>query len=207
MQHSSATVRHSQQRGAEVHCPDCNGAQFAGDLGKSRRGKNIIQVIENRVDARELIEKSDGDSKEDRQAVFPGKERFRLLGTFQMNGINDLSKRRVAEGRVEARRILLATRKSIDTDADLLEPGERTAIDVAMLALESACNGEDPRKIQNAIDELDRTTKDFAGRRMNRAIASAIAGRKVDDVGDQVEHAKGIERAHEVPDLSTDLRR
>ena len=31
---------------------------------------------------------------------------------------------------------------------------------------------------------------------MNRAIAKAIGGRKVDAVGDEVAHAKGIENAH-----------
>jgi molecular chaperone HscA len=71
-----------------------------------------------------------------------------------------------------------------------------------MEALERACVGDDPRKIQSGVDELDRTTKEFAGRRMNRAIARAIGGRRVDDVGEEVEHAKGIERAHDAPDLS-----
>ncbi len=113
------------------------------------------------------------------------------------HGEEDLLKRRVAEGRVEAGRILLATRKSLDSDADLLEPGEREAIEAAMRALEEACRGEEPRKIQNGIDELDRVTKSFAGRRMNRAISRAIGGRKVDEVNREVEHAKGIERAHE----------
>jgi len=113
------------------------------------------------------------------------------------HGEEDLLKRRVAEGRVEAQRILLATHKSLDADADLLEGGERASIEGAMSALEAACRGEDPRAIQAGIDELDRATKSFAGRRMNRAIARAIGGRKVDDVNREVEHAKGIERAHE----------
>jgi molecular chaperone HscA len=121
----------------------------------------------------------------------------RMLIEALDHGEEDLTARRVAEGRVEAQRIALATRKSIASDADLLEPGEHVAIDAAIAALEAACTGNDPRKIQNAIDDLDRTTKGFAGRRMNRAIARAIGGRKVDDVGKEVEHAKGIERAHE----------
>jgi len=116
-------------------------------------------------------------------------------------GEEDLTKRRIAEGRVEGQRIMLATQKSLGTDADLLEPGEHVAIQGAMRALDEACSGEDPRKIQSAIDDLDRATKAFAGRRMNRAIARAIGGRKVDDVDHEVEHAKGIEHAHDAPDL------
>jgi molecular chaperone HscA len=113
------------------------------------------------------------------------------------HGEEDLLTRRVAEGRVEAQRILLATRKTLEADPDLLEAGERPAIDAAMKALEEGCRGEDPRKIQNAIDDLDRATKDFAGRRMNRAIAKAIGGRKLDEVDKEVAHAKGIEHAHD----------
>ena len=125
----------------------------------------------------------------------------RMLTEALDYGEEDLTKRRVAEGRVESQRILLATRKSLESDADLLEAGEKDAIEKAMRALEEACRGEDPRKIQNGIDELDRATKDFAGRRMNRAIARAIGGRKVDEVNREVEHAKGIEHAHDAPDL------
>ena len=104
---------------------------------------------------------------------------------------------------MESERILLATRKSIEADGDLLrgDGGERAAIEAAMRALEDACAGSDPRKIQSGIDELDRQTKDFAGRRMNRAIARAIGGRKVDEVDDEVAHAKGIEHAHDAPDM------
>jgi molecular chaperone HscA len=116
-------------------------------------------------------------------------------------GEEDLTKRRIAEGRVEGQRIMLATQKSLGTDADLLEPGEHVAIQGAMRALDEACSGEDPRKIQSAIDDLDRATKAFAGRRMNRAIARAIGGRKVDDVDHEVEHAKGIEHAPDAPVL------
>jgi molecular chaperone HscA len=117
----------------------------------------------------------------------------RMLIEALDHGEEDLTRRRVAEGRVEAQRIVLATRKSLEADADLLEEGEHRAIDAAIGSLEGACTGNDPRKIQNAIDDLDRATKSFAGRRMNRAIARAIGGRRVDDVGKEVEHAKGIE--------------
>src|ERR1700677_1616194 len=41
------------------------------------------------------------------------------------HGEEDLERRRLAENRVEAGRILLAARKGLDTDADLLEPGEK----------------------------------------------------------------------------------
>jgi len=115
------------------------------------------------------------------------------------HGEEDLLARRLAEAKVEAHRIGTSTQKSIDADAELLEPGERARIEAALAALGAAASGSDPRKIQLRIDDLDGATKDFAGRRMNRAIAKAIEGQRLDSVERTVEHAKGIELAHGAP--------
>jgi len=109
------------------------------------------------------------------------------------HGEEDLLQRRVAEGRVEGGRISRATRKALQTDPDLLEAGEKKTIEDALAALEKACEGIDPRPIQQGIDALDQSTKAFAGRRMNRAIQHAIAGRRVEDLSKTVEHAKGVD--------------
>ena len=111
-------------------------------------------------------------------------------------GEEDLLKRRIAENRVEAHRMLGATKKSIAADSDLLEEKERAAISSAMSALETAATGEDPAKMHAAIETLDHATKDFAGRRMNRAITRAIGGKNLSEVEKSVEGAKGIEAAH-----------
>jgi molecular chaperone HscA len=100
---------------------------------------------------------------------------------------------------MEAHRIGTSTKKSIDGDAELLVEGERERIVAALAALDDAAKGADPRKIQLRIDDLDAATKDFAGRRMNRAIAKAIEGQRLDAVERTVEHAKGIELAHGSP--------
>jgi molecular chaperone HscA len=112
------------------------------------------------------------------------------------HGEADLAARKLAEVRVEASRVLSSTAKSLGLDADLLEPGERDRIDAAMTALEAAGRAEDARRIELRIEELDAATKDFAGRRMNRAIAAAIEGQSLSVVEQSVEHAKGIEAAH-----------
>jgi molecular chaperone HscA len=112
------------------------------------------------------------------------------------HGEEDLTRRRVAENRVEAGRILLATRKGLTVDADLLEAGDKERIEAACAALETAAAGEDPSKIHARIEALDDATKAFAARRMNRAIARAIEGKRVDLVEKTVEHAKGVEAAH-----------
>jgi molecular chaperone HscA len=112
------------------------------------------------------------------------------------HGEEDLTRRRLAEGRVEAARILLATRKGLSADADLLEGGEKGSIEAACKALEQAAGGEDPTKIRLRIESLDDATKGFAARRMNRAIARAIEGQRVEVVEKSVEKAKGVEEAH-----------
>ena len=117
------------------------------------------------------------------------------------HGEEDLAARRIAEVRLEAHRVAASTKKSMTEDADLLEPTEREAIDHALSTLESTAKGQDPARIQLHIDDLDAATKEFAGRRMNRAIAKAIEGQKLDTVERSVEHAKGIEAAHVVPEV------
>jgi molecular chaperone HscA len=112
------------------------------------------------------------------------------------HGEEDLLLRRLAENRVEAHRILVATRKALDGDPDLLGPGERPRIEQACGALEESTRGKDPSRITACIEALDDATKAFAGRRMNRAIAHAIEGRRVDLVERSVQHAKGVDEAH-----------
>jgi molecular chaperone HscA len=112
------------------------------------------------------------------------------------HGADDLDRRRIAENRVEARRILAATRKGLDKDSDLLDPGDLERIEEACAALEEAARGEDAGRVHARIEALDDATRAFAERRMNRAIASAIEGRRVESVEDRVKHAKGVEEAH-----------
>ena len=113
------------------------------------------------------------------------------------HGEEDLTHRRLAEGRVDARRILIATRKGLESDEDLLDPAEKVRIEAACAALEEeATRGTEPSKLSARIDALDDATKAFAGRRMNRAIARAIEGRRVEAVEEKVKHAKNIEEAH-----------
>lgn len=121
-----------------------------------------------------------------------------LLDAFD-HGEDDLRARRLAENRVEAHRILSATAKAVDADRALLEPGEAARISAAMAALDAAAHGDDPARIHARIGELDVATKEFAGRRMNRAIARAIEGKKLDEVEKTVEHARGIDAAHAPP--------
>ncbi len=98
------------------------------------------------------------------------------------HGEDDLKKRRVAENRVEAERILAVTAKAMVADAELLISGEKEAISKAMSALSEAAKKSDATKMHSLVEALDAASKEFATRRMNRAIARAIEGRKVSDI-------------------------
>ncbi|MBL8717325.1 MAG: Fe-S protein assembly chaperone HscA [Myxococcales bacterium] len=109
------------------------------------------------------------------------------------HGEDDLLARRLAEGRVEAERVLLATDKSLRDGAAQLEAGEAEAIRRAMDKLRAAIKGDKPDAIRTATDDLDRVSTPFAARRMNEAIARAIAGRAITEVEGEVEAARGVD--------------
>ncbi len=120
----------------------------------------------------------------------------RMLLEALDHGEDDLLRRRVLEGRVEAERVLRATEQALAADAALLLPGEAEAIRRAMRALTEAAAGDDPARTRSRLDDLDHATREFAGRRMDQAVARALAGQRLDAVEEGVKHAKGVENAH-----------
>ncbi len=128
----------------------------------------------------------------------------RMLEEALDHGEEDLAARALAENRVEAHRILTATQKAVTADAALLEGEESRRIASALSALEAAARGTDAKAIKHAIEALDVETKAFAGRRMNRAIALAAVGKKLDEVETELEappvpEARESERRAEWP--------
>jgi molecular chaperone HscA len=115
-----------------------------------------------------------------------------LLDAYE-HAEGDVSARALREARVEADRILQATRAALQVDEALLEPGERAAIEAAMEKLSKSAAGTDHALIHSRTEELDHVSKAFAGRRMDRSIAQALAGRDLNEVEQQTAHARGIE--------------
>ena len=109
------------------------------------------------------------------------------------HGEDDLERRRLVEARVEAEQVMAATKKALAADGDLLSPEERQRIDQALADLSAAVQGERAIAITARTEALDDATHAFAGRRMDRAVARAIAGKRVDDVAEVVEHAQGVD--------------
>jgi molecular chaperone HscA len=98
----------------------------------------------------------------------------------------DMGARLLTVERVEADRILNATRAALVASAALLLPGEREAIANAMVALEQAKTGTNHLAIRAAVQALDEVSKEFARRRMNAALDESVRGQSLDAVEKKV---------------------
>ena len=113
----------------------------------------------------------------------------RMLYESMEHARGDAERRLLTESRVEAERMILATRAAVDADAALLEPGEGGRIEAAIDALAQARAGEDRDAIDARVTALDDAARPFAQRRMDRSIAAALEGRSVAAVGAELEEA------------------
>ncbi len=94
----------------------------------------------------------------------------------------DMKDRALREARVEAERMLEATRTALAADGDLLRPEDRTRIDGLMAQIGQRCDRGDIDALEASIKALADGTEAFAAERMNRSIRQALAGRKLDQV-------------------------
>jgi molecular chaperone HscA len=94
----------------------------------------------------------------------------------------DIAARALAEQRVDATRLVEATRSALAADGDLLDAGERTAVDKALVAVVAAAAGDDVTAVRRAVEALSVVTDEFAARRMNRSIQRALAGRRIESL-------------------------
>ena len=87
--------------------------------------------------------------------------------------------RALAEARVDADRMLLATRSALAADADLLTVQEQAQVQDLMAALEQTLQQGAAADIEAAIKTLADGTENFAAQRMNRGIRQALAGKNI----------------------------
>jgi len=104
-----------------------------------------------------------------------------LLDSFE-HAEEDLAQRNLRIERVEAERIVQATRGALGADPELWDDETRAATERALAELDRIKQGEDHLAIRAAVEALDRASKPFAQRRMDRAVAAAMEGKSVDDV-------------------------
>ena len=94
----------------------------------------------------------------------------------------DVQARMLAEQKVEAARVLESLVSALAADAALLSAAERQAIDDAAEQVRSAAAGDDADAIKEAIKNIDTQTQEFAARRMDQSVRTALKGQSVDEV-------------------------
>jgi molecular chaperone HscA len=94
----------------------------------------------------------------------------------------DMAARALREARVEAERMVLATRAAMAADGDLLDEDDRQIIERLLDDTVRIARGEDHAAIDAAVEALARGTEGFAAARMNRGIRAALTGRRVEEV-------------------------
>jgi molecular chaperone HscA len=95
---------------------------------------------------------------------------------------DDMKDRALREARVDAERMLEATRTALAADGDLLSPEQRAEIDALMAQIGSRCDRGDLQALEEATQALAKGTEAFAAERMNRSIRQALSGRQVDQL-------------------------
>ena len=94
----------------------------------------------------------------------------------------DMAARALVEARVDADRMIAATRSALAADGDLLNQAEREAIQGLIDQLTETATHADAAAIESATAALAKGTEAFAAMRMNRGIQQALAGKRLEEV-------------------------
>jgi molecular chaperone HscA len=126
--------------------------------------------VEARIDVKPSYGLSDGQIAQMLQDSFSTAEQ-------------DMKARALAEAKVDADRMLIATQSALDVDGNLLSAGERSEIGALMEQLRAvAAASLDAEVIEAATKALARGTEAFAAERMNHSIQQALAGKNVETI-------------------------
>lgn len=106
----------------------------------------------------------------------------RMVADSMQHARSDITERLLIEARVEAERAILDITSAMNADAGLLKPGEETMIAGQIARVREVIKGINRERIDHEVHQLNALVGSFAERRMNNAIAGALAGKNVDEV-------------------------
>jgi molecular chaperone HscA len=111
----------------------------------------------------------------------------RMLQDSYSSAKEDMVMRALREEQVEAERIVLATESALASDSALLTAEERASVDSLLANVRAAIaqTGDAPGKqaaLHAAVEALAQGTEEFASRRMDQSVRSALAGKTLDEV-------------------------
>jgi Fe-S protein assembly chaperone HscA len=109
-----------------------------------------------------------------------------ILDSFD-HAEEDFRERQLIEAKSDAETILIAVEKAPSSPAwKLLQSEEVANIQTARTTLEEARCGNDYHEIRNAIDTLDKATRNFAELQMDVAVGSVMKGKTMDAAGERM---------------------
>ena len=111
-------------------------------------------------------------------------EMTEMLYDSMKHAEEDMTRRLLAEARVEAGRTVKAVDSALAVDRSLLNETEAAKIEKVKADVEKAIGGADRDAINAAVEDLDRATQSFAEKRMDRSIGEALKGVDVDRLED-----------------------
>ncbi len=106
----------------------------------------------------------------------------RMLKESFSTAQSDIRARALAEARLDADRLLLATQTALDADAALLDRAEYEQIGQLMADVRASGQLDDPAAIEAITKNLSDGTQSFAAMRMNHGIQQALAGKNIETV-------------------------
>lgn len=106
----------------------------------------------------------------------------RMLQDSFQSADSDMQQRALREEQLEAQRIVLATQSALDADSGLLSEAEQESVRALMETVRTQQSSLDHQQIKAAVVALATGTEEFAARRMDRSVHSALAGRKLHEL-------------------------
>lgn len=94
----------------------------------------------------------------------------------------DMQLRSLREEQVEAQRMLQATDAALKADQHLLDAQEHAQIQILLQNVSQLMTQSDSEKLHQAVQDLVHGTEEFAARRMDQSVRSALSGKKLDDI-------------------------
>lgn len=110
------------------------------------------------------------------------KDITRMLAESMAHAHDDMQARALAESQIEADQLLDLTQNALSEDGDLLSHEERVAIDQMLDYLRDCRKGSDLKALRHVLMQTNQATAEFAGRRMDRSVQKALAGKNIDTV-------------------------
>ncbi len=104
-----------------------------------------------------------------------------MLYASMQHGREDMAARLLAEAKIEAQRLIIALESGLAEDSDLLNESELADINNSKINLEISLKADDREVIIANTKKLEELSADFASSRMNKHIASALRGRKIEE--------------------------